>query len=269
MPASIRCLSFALAATVLFLSPMGRAQQPAAAPASAPAPAPAANSVLTGPGEGAQKLIADAMRKMNSNDVDGALSSLSQAIKLNPNATGAYVLRASIYCQKKQWAQAEDDFKTAAKIAPTNIVLKFNLVEVKFMQGLYDVARPGFVNLTKDPDVIKNSPEMVDFAAYKVFLCDLLGGHLAQAQKELDVFNDAMGNPSYYFSNAAWDLVHKKDIDDAREWLLSASRIYTPEKNAYYAQSLRTLGYLPIPGPNDVVTPPGAAKPAAAPAPGQ
>jgi Tfp pilus assembly protein PilF len=258
MPASTRCFSFALAATFLFLSPMGRAQQPAPAPASAPV----GNSTLTGPTEGAQKLIAEAIKKMNANDVDGALRSLSQAITLNPNATGAFVLRASIYCQKKQWAQAEDDFKTAARIAPTNIVLKFNLVEVKFMQGLYDVARPGFVNLTKDPDVIKNSPEMVDFASYKVFLCDLLGGHLPQAQKELDVFNDTMGNPSYYFSNAAWDLVHKKDINDAREWLLSASRIYTPEKNAYYAQSLRTLGYLPIPSPDDVVTPPGA-KPAA------
>jgi hypothetical protein len=38
-----------------------------------------------------------------------------------------------------------------------------------------------------------------------------------------------------------------KNIDDARSWLVSASRIYPPRKNAYYAQSLRDLGYLPIP----------------------
>jgi hypothetical protein len=67
-----------------------------------------------------------------------------------------------------------------------------------------------------------------------------------------------MGNPSYYFSNAAWDLVHK-NLDDARGWLLSASRIYPPEKNQYYAQSLRDLGYLPIPAPGDQVKPVPAA----------
>ena len=191
------------------------------------------------------------MVKMNANDPDGALNDLSQAIKTNPNSTGAYVLRASLYCQKKQWQQAEDDFKAAAKIAPGNTVLKFNLIEVKFMQKQYDLARTGFLTLVNDPD-------MGDFAQYKVFLCDLFGGHDDQAKKELDVFNAAMGNPSYYFSNAAWCLVHK-DPDGARDWLMSASRIYPPRKNAYYAQTLRDLGYLPIPSPGDTVAPSGAA----------
>jgi hypothetical protein len=102
---------------------------------------------------------------------------------------------------------------------------------------------------------LTNDPDMGDFAQYKVFLCDLFGGHEEQAKKELDVFDAAMGNPSYYFANAAWSLVHK-NIEDARGWLVSASRIYPPQKNAYYAQSLRDLGYLPIPAPGDVVTPP-------------
>jgi tetratricopeptide (TPR) repeat protein len=168
--------------------------------------------------------------------------------RLHQEDGGALVLRASIYCQKKEWDLAEADFRTAAKIAPTNAVLKFNLIEVKFMQKQYDVARPGFLALEKDPDVLKGDPEMVDFAQYKVFLCDLFGGHLDVAKKELDVFNDAMGNPSYYFANAAWDLVHH-NIEGARSWLLSASRIYAPRKNAYYSQSLRDTGYLPIPEP--------------------
>jgi len=252
MPARFRTLSFAICASALLLSAVGRAQQPATT--NAP------SSALTPPTDAAQKMIADAIQRMNANDTDGALNDLSQALKVNPNSTGAYVLRASIYCQKKLWTQAEDDFKAAARIAPTNIVLKFNLIEVKFMQKQYDAARPGFLAIEKDPDMLKNDPEMGDFAAYKVFLCDLFGGHEAAAKKELDVFNDAMGNPSYYFGNAAWSLVHK-NIEDARSWLLSASRIYPPQKNAYYAQSLRDLGYLPIPGPDDKVTPPVAGNP--------
>jgi len=217
-----------------------------------------ANSSLTSPSDAAKKMIANAIEKMNAKtpDLDGALNDLSQAIAANPNSTGAYVLRASLYCQKKQWTLAEADFQSAAKLAPTNSVLKFNLVEVKFMQKQYDAARPGYVALEKDSD-------MGDFASYKVFLCDLFGGHEDQAKKELDIFNDAMGNPSYYFANAAWDLVHK-NVDDARSWLMSASRIYPPQKNQYYAQSLHDLGYLPIPSPGDQVTPPpsGASNPA-------
>jgi tetratricopeptide (TPR) repeat protein len=256
MPPRFRYLSFALCASTLLLSPLGRAQQPAAtnAPSSTPtAPTGAASSTSISAIDAAQKAITDAVQKMNAKipDMDGALNDLNQALKLNPDSTGAYVLRASIYCQKKQWDLAENDFRSAARIAPTNSVLKFNLVEIKFMQKEYDVARPGFVALESDPD-------MGDFASYKVFLCDLFGGHEDAAKKELDAFNDAAENPSYYFSNAAWDLVHK-NIDDARGWLVSASNIYPPRKNAYYAQSLRDLGYLPIPAPGDKVTPPPAA----------
>src|SRR5438552_2791323 len=110
MPARFRILSFALGALALLLCPIVRAQQSAAtnAPASA---AKTPNSTLTAPTDAAQKMISDAIQKMNANDVDGALNALSQALKVNPNSTGAYVLRASIYCQKKQWTQAEDDFK--------------------------------------------------------------------------------------------------------------------------------------------------------------
>jgi tetratricopeptide (TPR) repeat protein len=257
MSAPFRCTSLAICVSVLLLSAVGRAQQltPTATPGAAPTPSTnAASSALTSPAAAAQKMIDEAVKRMGANDTDGALNDLSQALKLNPSSTGAYVLRASIYCQKKQWPQAEADFNAAAKIAPTNSVLKFNQSEVKCMQKQYDVARPGFLALESDK-------EMADFASYKVFLCDLFGGHETVAKKELDVFNAAMGNPSYYFGNAAWSLVHR-NLDDARSWLLSASRIYPVRKNAFYAQSLRDLGYLPIPEPNDKVVPSGANAPA-------
>lgn len=231
MSACFRPLPFALCASAFLLSVAAHAQQPAPTGVGG---APA--SSLTSPADAAKQQIADAIQKMNANDVDGALHELTMAINTNPNSTGAYVLRASLYCQKKQWTQAEDDFRTAQKLAPGNAVLKFNLIEVKFMQKQYDLARPGFLALEKDPD-------MGDFASYKVFLCDLFGGHEDAAKEELDVFNATMGNPSYYFGNAAWDLYHN-NLEDARSWLLSAYRIYPQRKNAYYAQSLHDLGYL-------------------------
>jgi tetratricopeptide (TPR) repeat protein len=242
MPACLRYFCFIFFTSAL----LGQAQQPATtnAPAAAlAAPAKAANPTLTSPTEAAKQMIASAIKKMNANDVDGSLNDLTQAIKLDPNSTGAYVLRASIYSQKHQWKQAEDDFNAAARIAPTNVVVKVQLIELKYMQKQYDAARPGYLALVKDPDV-------GDFAAYKVFLCDLFGGHEDAAKKELAVFNDAMGNPSYYFANAAWDLYHK-NVEDARSWLVSASRIYAVGKFTMYGQPLRDLGYLPIPEPKD------------------
>ena len=224
-----RDLLFALCALTV-LCPLSHAQQLATTNTASP--------TLTSPADAAKKMIANAIDKMNAKtpDVDGAINDLSQAIKANPNSTGAYVLRASLYCQKKLWPQAEADFQAAAKIAPTNVVLKFNLVEIKFLQKQYDAARPGFLALENDPD-------MGDFASYKVFLCDLFGGHEDQAKKELDVFNDVMGTPSYYFANAAWSLAHN-NIDEARSWLQSAYRIYPQRKNAVYAQTLHDMGYL-------------------------
>ena len=86
-------------------------------------------------------------------------------------------------------------------------------------------------------------------ASYKVFLCDLFGGREDLASKELDIFNQAGRNASYYFANAAWSLYHHK-TDDGRDWLTQAMNIYAPNKCRLYAKSLVDLGYLPLPPPS-------------------
>ena len=235
MPARIRHLACAVFGAALLLSSPGRAQQLGADTApKAPAPAP----TPTTPVEASAQMVTAAVKLMNANDGNGALDKLNEAIRLNPRSSGAYVLRASIYCQKKLWSQAEEDFKAAQQLVPTNVVLKFNIIEIKFMQKQFDAARPGYLALESDPD-------MGDFASYKVFLCDLAGGHEALAAKELAAF-EKTGDASYYFGNAAWSITHQK-FGDARSWLDSASHIYPPRKSAYYAEALIYLGYLPLP----------------------
>lgn len=236
MPKRFALLSLTIYGLSLLLSPTVQAQaMPATGSSSTPAPAPVPQV------DPSSHAMAVAIGKMNADDINGAMDSLNEAIKANPKNPAAYVLRASIYCQKKLWIQAGDDFASAAALDPKNIVIKFNQVEIKFLQKQFDAARPGFLALEGDPD-------MGDLAKYKVFLCDLFGGHEDAASRELDDFNKAGEYASYYFSNAAWDLYHKK-IEDARGWLISASQIYAPQKNGYYAQSLRDFGYLPLPPP--------------------
>ncbi len=232
----------------IVLATPGFAQQPAATPpTAAPVPAttaPAAPPPLT-PDEAQAKAVADQARGIlqliQNQNTDAALEKLNAAIKQYPKVGGFYSLRGSIYSQKSQWPESEQDFQTAHQLEPDNVVVKFNLSEIKFMQKQYDAARPGFAALQSDPD-------MGDLASYKVFLSDLFGGHDDLAKSELDAFNKAGSKPSYYFGNAAWDLFHK-NIEDARGWLVSASNIYPPQKNEFYASSLRTLKYLPLPPP--------------------
>jgi tetratricopeptide (TPR) repeat protein len=249
MSALFRSFAFVLAA--LALAPFVRAQTPSGidAPTTAPAPAPDANRTpgpdLTSPVEAARVKIAEAVKRMNATppDVEGSLADLTQAIQLKPDSAFAYLLRGSLYTQKKMFTEAEADFSAADRINPGNIVIRFNLSELKFMQKQYDEARTGFFPLQKDPD-------MGDFAIYKVFLCDLFGGHEDVAKSELDAIDKKGDDASYYFSHAAWDLYHK-NIEDARGWLVSASHIYEPKKFTSYGESLRYLGYLPLPKPKD------------------
>jgi len=172
---------------------------------------------------------------------DEALDKLHAAIQSDPQNAGAYGLRGSIYVEKKLWDQAEMDYQTALQLDGKNVQTKFNLAEIDFMQKKYDDARPGFVTLEQDPN-------MGDLASYKIFLCDLFGGHEDVAKKELDAFNQVGTNAPYYFGNAAWLLYHQK-TEEARGWLTSAGNIYAPYKFKLYAASLIDLGYMPLPPP--------------------
>jgi tetratricopeptide (TPR) repeat protein len=183
--------------------------------------------------------LQDALRLESQGRLDSALERVNSVLQVNSKNSDAYCVRGQIYSRMKRWDLAQADIEAILQIDDKNSVAKFNLVELKFMQKAYNDARPGFIAMEQDPD-------LGDLAAYKVFLCDLFGGHEDVAQSELDVFNKTGENPSFYFANAAWCLYHKRP-EDARGWLNSAGSIYEPWKASRYSSSLSELGYLPLP----------------------
>ncbi len=193
------------------------------------------------PAAPADLLLRQALQLVAQNQIDAALDKVNAALQAAPQNTAAYELRGTIYAGEKNWSRAEKDYQTALQMDGKDNRLKYNLTELQFLQKNYADARPGFVALEQDPN-------MDDLASYKVFLCDLLGGHEDVAARELDAFNRVGGNPSYYFANAAWSLIHHK-TEDARGWLTTASKIYPSRKWMYYASSLIELGYMPLPPP--------------------
>lgn len=176
---------------------------------------------------------------------DEALATVNAILDKDPKNINAYILRGAIYSQKQVWDQAEKDYQTALQMAPKNDGIRYDLADLKFKQKQFDDARLAFTPLQANHD-----PEVSDLIKYKIYLCDLLGGHDDVASKELDVFNQAGSNPSYYFGNAAWSLVHKK-TEEARGWLVSASHIYPERKQSLYTSILKDMGYLPLPPLSD------------------
>jgi tetratricopeptide (TPR) repeat protein len=189
------------------------------------------------------QLLREANLLLSEKKTDDAIVKVNAALAQNPRSLDAYVLLGAIHSEQKAWDKAQSDFENAHLINPHSLVVEFNLSEIKFSQKLYDAARPGFVQLESD-----KVTDIGDLAVYKAFLCDLFGGHEDAADKDLAAINEVGSGASYYFSNAAWDLFHRK-FDDAQDWLRSATAIYSNQKSGFYLSSLYQLGYLPITAP--------------------
>jgi Tfp pilus assembly protein PilF len=217
---------------------------PAATPPATNSPPPPSAEEAPSPPvvpDPATEAFLDAKKLAAEGHPDDALQKITTVIQTNPQMKDAWILRGNIYVEQKKWDLAEKDYQSALQIDANDFTVRFNLAEIQFRQKNYDAARPGFVALESDPDY-------GDLAAFKVFLCDLFGGHDDAAQKEFAAFNAAGSNPSYYFGNVAWAVVHKNN-EEARSWLNSAIHIYAPKKVLLYGASLENLGYLPLPKP--------------------
>jgi tetratricopeptide (TPR) repeat protein len=190
-----------------------------------------------------EQTLQDALNLESQGNHDAALEKANSVLQADPKNIAAYSVCGAVHTKMKLWGEARKDYEAILQLDAKNVSAKFDLSELEFQQKAYDDARPGFVALQKDDD-------WGDLAAYKVFLCDLLGHHEEVARSELDGFNKVGSNPSFYFANAAWYLVRQQP-EEARNWLISAVRIYAPSKIYFYSSTLKDLGYLPLPAPTD------------------
>lgn len=202
---------------------------------------PASSVSGTTPPDHSPPSLEEAARLYSEGQPDQALLTVNAVLATDSNNLNAYILRGAIYARKQAWDQSEKDYQTALQMDPKNEGVSYDLADLKFKQKQFDAARQAFVPLQHYKDAT-----ISDLIRYKIFLCDLFAGHDDLAAKELDAFNQAESNGSYYFGNAAWDITHKK-TSDARGWLTSANHIYPERKNSIYESPLKDMGYLPLP----------------------
>ena len=170
------------------------------------------------------------------NDLEGALKYLDVADQAKPNQANNANLRGAIYTRQRDWVKAEESFRDSLRLQPDLPMAQFNLGEVLFLNNKYSEARERF-------QIFLNSQPKNDLGSYKIYLCDLLGGNSSKANDFLNQLEPSPNSPLYYFAKAA-DAFFRQDKTAAMEYVSSAYRIYSPDANSTFADSLVEKGYL-------------------------
>ena len=177
-----------------------------------------------------------AAQAFSRNDLENAIQFLNLAEEAKPAQANTANLRGAIYTRQRDWPKAQAAFEEALKLQPDLPMAQFNLGEVLFLNQKYPEARERF-------QIFVNSQPKNDLGLYKIYLCDLLGGNQAKAEDFLNSLEPSPNSPLYYFAKAAEAFV-KEDKAAAMEFVGSAYRIYPPDANATFADSLVEKGYL-------------------------
>ena len=170
------------------------------------------------------------------NDLEGAIKYLDVADQAKPNQANNANLRGAICTRQRDWVKAEAAFRDSLRLQPDMPMAQFNLGEVLFLNNKYAEARERF-------QIFINSQPKNDLGMYKIYLCDLLGGNQAKANEFLSHLEPNPNSPLYYFAKAA-EAFAKQDKAAGMEYVGSAYRIYPPDANATFADSLVEKGYL-------------------------
>lgn len=197
-----------------------------------PSPAPSAED----PEEKYKVAYVRSAQAFARNDLEGALKYLDTADQAKPNQANNANLRGAIYTRQRDWVKAEAAFRESLRLQPDMPMAQFNLGEVLFLNDKYAEARERF-------QIFLNSQPKNDLGSYKIYLCDLLGGNQAKANEFLNQLQPSPNSPLYYFSKAA-EAFAKQDKTAGMEFVSSAYRIYPPDANATFADSLVEKGYL-------------------------
>ncbi len=194
------------------------------------APAPAALPVDYG------RIFRLAVESFHGRDFDAALARLAEADKLAPDTPVALNMRGAIAIERRQFADGAKYCQAALKKDAKLFPARFNLGEIPFLQKQYAEARKVFQALLAEDS--KN--EMLQ---YRVFLTYLLEKNEDAAVKALDSLKFPSDTGAYYYAHAAWEFAHDNE-KEALHWIQSGDWIFSPERNLYFADVLRDLGWL-------------------------
>jgi len=179
-----------------------------------------------------------AMQVFGEGKYEEAMKLAREAVVLDPAQASAYNLLGATQVKLRQPQEAVASFQKILSLQPENSVAVFNLGEAYFLLKNYSEAKKYFESYLKTEGNATNA-----LARYKMILCDLLGGREAAARETVLGLKPTISHPLEYYGRAAL-LFHQGDEEQARSYLESAGKIYSPGLNLAFADSLVELGWL-------------------------
>jgi superkiller protein 3 len=204
----------------------------------------AANSVAPSKTE-LEGMYDKAFREFDANNYEQALKDLDAIDARQSDLAESQNLRGVIMMRQKDYEKAEVALRKALKADPKFWNARFNLAEVPFLQKNWPEARKRFQELLTG-NASELQGEATQLIQYKIMITYLMEGKENMVNAMIGKFELAPETPAVHYANAALAL-NKKDEAEAKKWLTTAEKNFSPQLNKLFAESLYTVGWLEKP----------------------
>jgi tetratricopeptide (TPR) repeat protein len=183
-----------------------------------------------------------AFRAFDAADYNQALKELDAIDARKPDLAASQNLRGVIYMRQGLYDKAEAALSESQRLDPKFWNARFNLAEIPFLKKDWPTARKRFQELlsSNGADLQGEATQLIQ---YKILLTYLLEGNDTMVDSILAKFELSPDTPAVHYANAAIAL-QKQNIPDARNWMTTAEKNFSPQLNKLFAESLFEVGWL-------------------------
>ena len=183
-----------------------------------------------------------AFRAFDAADYTQALKELDAIDARKPDLAASQNLRGVIYMRQGIYDKAEAALSESQRLDPKFWNARFNLAEIPFLKKDWPTARKRFQELlsSNGADLQGEATQLIQ---YKILLTYLLEGNETIVDSILAKFELSPDTPAVHYANAAIAL-QKQNIPDARNWMSTAEKNFSPQLNKLFAESLFEVGWL-------------------------
>ena len=192
-----------------------------------------------------EEMYSKAFRDFDANNFPQALTELDQIDARQPGLAESQNLRGVIYMRQRIYDKAEAALFEAVRIDPKFWNARFNLAEIPFLQKNWAEARKRFQQLLSSnaSDLQGDAAQLIQ---YKILLTYLMEGKENMVDALLAKFELAPETPAMHYANAAIAL-QRSNSADAKNWIGTAEKNFSPQLNKLFAESLYEVGFLEKP----------------------
>jgi tetratricopeptide (TPR) repeat protein len=192
-----------------------------------------------------EEMYSKAFRDFDANNFPQALKELDEIDARQPDLAESQNLRGVIYMRQRIYDKAEAALFEAVRIDPKFWNARFNLAEIPFLKKDWPEARKRFQQLLSSnaSDLQGDAAQLIQ---YKILLTYLMEGKENMVDSILAKFELSPDTPAVHYANAAISL-QRSNAKEAKDWMSTAEKNFSPQLNKLFAESLYEVGWLEKP----------------------